>query len=159
MDPEQDVDSDRPRDAEDPGAKDDKVEASATQEMEPGTISMSVELPETAPPNPRPEEAAPKTTDPPHHEEAAPVTSDPPHHEEAAPVTTAPPHHEEAAPVTAAPPHHEEAAPVLPKEPTMHELEEQLRIAELKLEAKRLQLASICNIVICSILPFRFMHA
>ena len=133
MDPEQDVDSDRPRDAEDPGAKDDKVEASATQEMEPGTISMSVELPETAPPNPRPEEAAP--------------------------VTTAPPHHEEAAPVTTAPPHHEEAAPVLPKEPTMHELEEQLRIAELKLEAKRLQLASICNIVICSILPFRFMHA
>ena len=146
MDPEQDVDSDRPRDAEDPGAKDDKVEASATQEMEPGTISMSVELPETAPPNPRPEEAAP-------------VTTDPPHHEEAAPVTTAPPHHEEAAPVTTAPPHHEEAAPVLPKEPTMHELEEQLRIAELKLEAKRLQLASICNIVICSILPFRFMHA
>ncbi|CAE7304557.1 unnamed protein product [Symbiodinium necroappetens] len=88
-DPQAEVDSDRPRAAENPDSK----------EMVPGNASVSVELPE-----------------------------------EMAPTSAVP----EQAPVNPEVMPHEEAAPLLPRQPTREDLEKELRIAELKLEAKRL---------------------
>ncbi|CAE7883920.1 unnamed protein product [Symbiodinium necroappetens] len=111
VDPEADVDSDQPRNADGPSSKNDEAPvASISEEMEPTLASTSAALPDEVTPAPVPEEGAAVNPDPEAHEEALAGNPDPKSHEEA----------------------------LMPREPTRNDLEQQLRILELKLEAKRL---------------------
>ena len=128
-DPQGEVDSDQPRDAENPSSKDDvTVEpASVPEEMEPGNASVSVPLPEEMV---VPEQAA----EPGNASVSVPLAEETVVPEQAAEpgnASVSVPLAEE----TAVP---EQADPDLSRHPTKDDLERELRIAELKLEARRL---------------------